>query len=95
MGHWGDNRGRTGCTVVLVPAGAVAGVDVRGGAPGTLCTDALRPGTLIERAHAILLTGGSIYGLEAAAGVMQFLEEQGVGQPIGPIKVPSVAGAVI
>jgi L-aminopeptidase/D-esterase-like protein len=95
VGHWSDARGRTGCTVVLVPGGAVGGVDVRGGAPGTLNTDGLRPGTLIDRAHAILLTGGSVYGLEAAAGVMQFLEEQGVGLAIGPIKVPAVGGAVI
>src|SRR6266540_619423 len=95
VGHWSDTRGRTGCTVVLVPGGAVAGVDVRGGAPGTLGTDALRPGTLVERAQAVLLTGGSLYGLEAAAGVMQFLEERGVGLQIGPLKVPAVAGAVI
>lgn len=95
VGHWSDRRGRTGCTVVLVPAGAVAGVDVRGGAPGTLGTDALRPGTWIERANAVVLTGGSLYGLEAVFGVMQFLEEQGVGLPIGPVKVPAVGGAVI
>jgi L-aminopeptidase/D-esterase-like protein len=95
VGHWSDNRGRTGCTVVLVPNGAVAGVDVRGGAPGTLGTDGFRPGTLIEQAHAIVLTGGSVYGLEAAAGVMQFLEERGVGLQIGPFKVPAVGGAVI
>src|SRR5262245_10970368 len=95
VGHWSDMRGRTGCTVVLVPDGAVAGVDVRGGAPGTLGTDGLRPGTLIEQAHAVLLTGGSVYGLEAAAGVMQFLEERGVGLQIGPLKVPAVGGAVI
>ena len=60
-GHWTDAEGRTGCTVVLVPDGAVAGVDVRGGTPDTMRTDALRPGTLVERAHAILLTGGSGY----------------------------------
>src|SRR5262245_30406994 len=95
VGHWSDMRGRTGCTVVLVPDGAVAGVDVRGGAPGTMGTDGLRPGTLIKQAHAVLLTGGSVYGLEAAAGVMEFLEERGVGMPIGPIKVPAVGGAVI
>ena len=95
VGHWSDTRGRTGCTVVLVPGGAVAGVDVRGGAPGTLGTDGLRPGTLIEQAHAVLLTGGSVYGLEAAAGVMAFLEERGVGLQIGPLKVPAVGGAVI
>jgi L-aminopeptidase/D-esterase-like protein len=95
VGHWSDTRGRTGCTVVLVPDGAVGGVDVRGGAPGTINTDGLRPGTLIERAHAVLLTGGSAYGLEAASGVMEFLEERGVGLPIGPVKIPAVGGAVI
>ncbi|HJS74406.1 MAG TPA: P1 family peptidase, partial [Vicinamibacteria bacterium] len=58
VGHWTDTRGRTGCTVVLAPDGGVAGVDVRGGAPGTLGTDALKPGTLIQHANAVLLTGG-------------------------------------
>lgn len=95
VGHWTDTTGRTGCTVVLAPGGAVAGVDVRGGAPGTLGTDALRPGTLAERAHAILLTGGSAFGLDAAAGVMRHLEERGAGLPIGAARVPIVAGAVI
>jgi L-aminopeptidase/D-esterase-like protein len=94
-GHWTDAEGRTGCTVVLAPDGAVAGVDVRGGAPGTLGTDALRPGRLVERAHAILLTGGSAFGLDAAGGVMRYLEERGVGHPIGGARVPVVAGAVI
>jgi L-aminopeptidase/D-esterase-like protein len=94
-GHWTDAAGRTGCTVVLVPAGAMAGVDVRGGAPGTLGTDALRPGRLVERAHAVLLTGGSAFGLDAAGGVMRYLEERGAGHPIGGVRVPVVAGAVI
>jgi len=95
VGHWTDSRGRTGCTVVLVPKGAVGGVDVRGGAPGTLGTDGLRPGTVIEQAHAVLLTGGSAFGLDAAAGVMQFFEERGVGFEIGPVRIPAVAAAVI
>jgi len=94
-GHWTDAAGRTGCTVVLVPGGAVPGVDVRGGAPGTLGTDALRPGTLDEQAHAILLTGGSAFGLAAADGVLRYLEELGVGLAIGTARVPIVAGAVI
>jgi len=94
-GHWTDPVGRTGCTVVLAPDGAMAGVDVRGGAPGTLGTDGLRPGRLVERAHAILLTGGSAFGLDAAGGVMRYLEEHGVGHPIGGVRVPIVAGAVI
>jgi L-aminopeptidase/D-esterase-like protein len=94
-GHWTDAEGRTGCTVVLAPDGAVAGVDVRGGAPGTLGTDALRPGRLVERAHAILLTGGSAFGLDAAGGVMRYLDERGVGFGVGGARVPIVAGAVI
>jgi L-aminopeptidase/D-esterase-like protein len=94
-GHWTDAEGRTGCTVVLAPDGAVAGVDVRGGAPGTLGTDALRPGRLVERAHAILLTGGSAFGLDAAGGVMRYLDERGVGFGVGVARVPIVAGAVI
>jgi L-aminopeptidase/D-esterase-like protein len=95
VGHWTDAAGRTGCTVVLVPGGAVPGVDVRGGAPGTLGTDELRPGMTAEHAHAILLTGGSAFGLAAAGGVMRYLEENGVGFAIGTARVPIVAGAVI
>jgi L-aminopeptidase/D-esterase-like protein len=95
VGHWTDEAGRTGCTVVLVPDGAVPGVDVRGGAPGTLGTDELRPGMTAERAHAILLTGGSAFGLAAADGVMRYLDELGVGFAIGTARVPIVAGAVI
>jgi L-aminopeptidase/D-esterase-like protein len=95
VGHWTDAAGRTGCTVVLVPGGAVPGVDVRGGAPGTLGTDELRPGMTAERAHAILLTGGSAFGLAAAGGVMGYLEEHGVGFAIGAARVPIVAAAVI
>jgi L-aminopeptidase/D-esterase-like protein len=95
VGHWTDTAGRTGCTVVLVPGGAVPGVDVRGGAPGTLGTDELRPGMSAERAHAILLTGGSAFGLAAADGVMRYLDELGVGFAIGSVRVPIVAGAVI
>jgi L-aminopeptidase/D-esterase-like protein len=95
VGHWTDAAGRTGCTVVLAPGGAVPGVDVRGGAPGTLGTDELRPGMVAERAHAILLTGGSAFGLAAADGVMRYLDEHGVGFAIGTARVPIVAGAVI
>jgi L-aminopeptidase/D-esterase-like protein len=95
VGHWTDSHACTGCTVVLAPEGACAGVDVRGSASGTLDTDALRPGTIVEQAHAILLTGGSLFGLAAAGGVMRYLEERGVGFEIGPVRVPTVAGAVI
>jgi L-aminopeptidase/D-esterase-like protein len=94
-GHFTDAEGRTGCTVLLAPQGAVGGVDVRGAAPATLGTDALRPSTLIERAHAVLLTGGSAFGLEAAGGVLRYLEERGVGYALGSVAVPIVAGAVI
>ncbi len=95
VGHWTDRAGQTGCTVILAPAGAVGGVDVRGGAPGTLGTEALRPGMLIEKAHAVLLTGGSAFGLAAADGVMRYLDEGGVGFSFGSAGVPIVVGAVI
>jgi L-aminopeptidase/D-esterase-like protein len=95
IGHWSDGVGLTGCTVVLAPDGAVSGVDVRGAAPATLGTEALKPGRLVERAHAVLLTGGSAFGLDAAGGVMRFLEERQIGYEFGGITVPIVAGAVI
>jgi L-aminopeptidase/D-esterase-like protein len=95
VGHWTHNEARTGCTVILAEKGAAAGVDVRGGAPGTLGTDALRPSTVIDRTHGVLLTGRSTFGLEAAAGVMRFLEERGVGFEIGDARIPIVVGAVI
>lgn len=75
---------RTGTTVVLAPAGTVGGVDVRGGGPGTHETDLLRPENLVQHVHGICLSGGSAYGLAAAAGVMALLEERGVGFPVGP-----------
>jgi L-aminopeptidase/D-esterase-like protein len=95
VGHWSDPFGGTGCTVILCPEGSVAGVDVRGGAPGTIGTDSLQPGTLVPGAHAILLTGGSAPGLAAAAGVSRWLEERGIGFDVGPARVPIVAGAVL
>lgn len=95
VGHAANERARTGCTVVLCRAGAVGGVDVRGGAPGTRETDLLRPGHLVERVHAILLSGGSAFGLDAAGGVMRWLEENGVGLDVGVAHVPIVPGAVI
>jgi len=97
VGHWTNKRAATGCTVVLTPFphGAVGGVDVRGGAPGTRETDLLRPGTVAERANAVLLTGGSAFGLDAAAGVMRYLEEQGAGFKFGESYIPLVAGAVV
>jgi L-aminopeptidase/D-esterase-like protein len=95
VGHYTDERGRTGCTVILTPDGAVPGVDVRGAAAGTFATEALRTSTVIEHAHAVLLTGGSLFGLEAAFGVLRHLEARDVGFELGPVKVPSVSGAVI
>jgi L-aminopeptidase/D-esterase-like protein len=95
VGHWTDAVGRTGCTVILAPAGAVGGVDVRGAAPTTLGTDSLRPGMLVHGTHGVVLTGGSAFGLAAVAGVMRFLEQQEIGLEIGPVRVPIVAGAVI
>jgi len=95
VGHSTDKDAATGCTVVLCPDGAVASADVRGGAPGTRETDLLRPGGLVERVHAVLLTGGSAYGLDAAAGVMRWLEERGRGFPVQTGVVPIVVGAVL
>lgn len=95
VGHATHTTARTGCTVVLCPEGATAGVDVRGAAPGTRETEALRPGRFVQKAHAVLLTGGSAFGLDAAGGVVQYLEEQNVGFPAGPVRVPIVPAAVI
>ncbi|MGZ8626940.1 MAG: P1 family peptidase, partial [Actinomycetota bacterium] len=90
VGHTTDAEGLTGCTVVLCPAGTVGSGEVRGGAPGTRETDLLRPGMLVEEVHAILLTGGSAFGLAAADGVMRYLEEQGVGFDAEVARVPIV-----
>jgi L-aminopeptidase/D-esterase-like protein len=96
VGHWTDTEGRTGCTVVLLPdAGAVASVDVRGAAPGTRETDLLHPDATIAVAHAVLLTGGSAFGLAAADGVVRRLEERGVGVETGSGLVPIVPAAVL
>ncbi|MEO7850937.1 MAG: P1 family peptidase [Rubrivivax sp.] len=95
VGHFTDARRPTGCTVVLCESGAVAGVDVRGAAPGTRETDLLRPDNLVERVHAVLLTGGSAFGLDAAGGVMRWLDEHGHGLQVGPARVPIVPAAVL
>lgn len=95
VGHWTDPVGRTGCTVVVPPAGTVGGVSVLGGAPGTRETDALRPGTLVDEVHAVLLTGGSAFGLAAADGVVRGLEARGVGFDVGVARVPIVPAAVL
>lgn len=95
VGHYTDDKRPTGCTVVLCPDGAVAGVDVRGAAPGTRDTDALSPSNTVQEVHGVLLTGGSAYGLDAAGGVMRWLEERGHGFQVGPAIVPIVPAAVI
>lgn len=95
LGNAGNRNAATGCTVILCEQGAVAGVDVRGGAPGTRETDLLKPENYVAQVHAILLSGGSAFGLDAAAGIMQYLEEQGVGFDTGVAKVPIVSGAVL
>lgn len=98
VGHGTDREALTGCTVVLCEAGAVGGVDVRGSAPGTRETDLMRPMTHVQRVHAVLLTGGSAFGLSAADGVMRYLEERGKGYDTGiegiP-RIPIVPAAVI
>jgi L-aminopeptidase/D-esterase-like protein len=95
VGHAQDLDALTGCTVVLCKEGAVGGVDQRGGAPGTRETDLLRPLHLVDRVHAVVLAGGSAYGLDAAAGVMRYLEEQGVGFDTGVARVPIVPAAIL
>ena len=95
VGHFTDPRRPTGCTVVLCPQGAVCGVDVRGGSPGTRETDLLRSENLVQQVHAVLLTGGSAFGLDAAGGVMRWLDENGHGLAVGPARVPIVPAAVL
>ena len=95
VGHVEDPDAITGCTIVLCKDGAVAGVDQRGGAPGTRETDLLGPMHLVQKVHAVLLTGGSAFGLDAATGVMRYLEEQGVGFNVRVAKVPIVPAAVL
>jgi L-aminopeptidase/D-esterase-like protein len=95
VGHATDRRGLTGCTVVLCPPGTVGSGEVRGGAPATRETDLLRPGMLVNEVHGVLLAGGSAFGLGAAAGVMRYLEERGIGFAAGVAVVPIVPGAAL
>lgn len=96
VGHFTDDRRPTGCTVILCEKGAVAGVDVRGGAPGTRETDLLNPVNTVQQIHAVVLSGGSAFGLDTASGVMRYLDEQGVGFPMGEsIHVPIVPAAIL
>src|SRR5512147_2837668 len=95
VGHAQDENALTGCTVILCRQGVIAGVDVRGSAPGTRETDLLDPVNLVEKVHAVVLTGGSAFGLDAAGGVMRYLEEQRIGFAMGDIRVPIVPAAVL
>jgi L-aminopeptidase/D-esterase-like protein len=95
VGHHTDLKAATGCTVVLCENGATAGVEVRGAAPGTRETDLLRPMHLVQQIHAVLLAGGSAFGLDAAGGVMRYLEEKGCGFDAGVAKVPIVPAAIL
>lgn len=95
VGHAQDLHALTGCTVILCKRGAIGGVDQRGGAPGTRETDALRPMHTVQKVHAIVLAGGSAFGLDAASGVMRYLEEQKVGFNTGVARVPIVSSAIL
>ncbi len=95
VGHYTNREAATGCTVILCEEGAVGGVDVRGSAPGTRETDLLRPMNLVEKVQAILLSGGSAFGLDAASGVVRYLEERGFGHQTTVAKVPIVPAAIL
>lgn len=95
VGHAGDEQALTGCTVFLPPPGTTGSCEVRGGAPGTRETELLSPTFTVEGPNAILMTGGSAFGLDAATGVVRYLEERGVGYPTPAGVVPVVSGAVI
>ncbi|WP_248293380.1 P1 family peptidase [Achromobacter sp. Bel] len=95
VGHYTDTRRPTGCTVIIAEAGATGGVDVRGAAPGTRETDLLNPMNMVEKVHAIVLSGGSAFGLDAATGVMRYLEEKKIGFDVGVAHVPIVPAAIL
>ena len=95
VGHFTDSRRPTGCTVIITRAGAIGGVDVRGAAPGTRETDLLHPSNLVDRVHAVMLAGGSAWGLDAAGGAMRWLEDEGIGLDVKYGLVPIVPAAVL
>lgn len=95
IGNAQSLKGQTGCTVVICENGAAAGVDVRGGSPGTRETDLLNPVNFVDKIHAVVLSGGSAFGLDAAGGVMQYLEEKNIGFDVKVTKVPIVCSAVL
>ena len=95
VGHYTDTDNATGCTVILCEDGAVGGVDVRGSAPGTRETDLLDPTAWVSDVHAVLLSGGSAFGLNAAAGVMEYLEERKIGIDLNGTVIPIVPAAIL
>lgn len=95
VGHFSDTRRPTGCTVIMARDGAVAGVDVRGAAPGTRETDLLSPGNLVQQVHAVMLAGGSAWGLAAAEGAMRWMEERNIGMDVRFGTLPIVPAAVL
>jgi L-aminopeptidase/D-esterase-like protein len=96
VGHWTDTRRPTGCTVVIAEKGAVAGVDVRGGAPGTRETDLLNPVNTVQQIYAVMLSGGSAFGLDTATGAMRYLDENNIGyKGMGGPNVPIVPAAIL
>lgn len=95
IGHFTDSRRPTGCTVILCEEGAVAGVDVRGAAPGTRETELLNPINMVQQVHAVVLSGGSAFGLDTATGVMRWLEDRGIGFDVRVARVPIVPAAIL
>src|SRR5512141_471404 len=95
VGHAQYEDALTGCTVILCEAGATGGVDQRGGAPGTRETDAMHPLHLVRQVHGVLLSGGSAFGLDAAGGVVRYLEEKGIGFDVQVARVPIVPAAIL
>ncbi len=95
FGNYTNTQAGTGCTVIVAPAGARGGVDVRGGAPASRETDLLRPENTVDTVHAVCLSGGSAFGLEAASGVARELEARGIGLDVGPTKVPIVCSSCL
>lgn len=95
LGHAEDKAGGTGCSVVICENGATGGVDVRGGSPGTRETDLLNPMEMVDKIHAVVLSGGSAFGLDASSGVMEYLENKDIGFDVTVAKVPIVCQAVL
>lgn len=95
LGHKEDKEAATGCSVIICEKGAISGVDVRGGSPATRETDLLNPVNMVQQIHAVVLSGGSAFGLDSCSGVMKYLEEQDIGFDVQVAKVPIVCGACL